>query len=179
MGKWTRRAFITTGVLAGGVLAIGVAIRPGNRNTRVAGLVVGDKESLINIWLKLAPDNTVTAIIPHAEMGQGVHTTLAMMLADELDADWSLVKMLEAPAHPEYANYALARGYTLGDKQFPSWLLPTVDGFFPAGYQDDEPADHRWQYLDKDDWPEVQCVLQARQPKPYCCRRQRKAGASL
>ncbi len=130
MGKWTRRAFITTGVLAGGVLAIGVAIRPGNRTSKVAGLVAGDDESLINIWLKLGTDNTVTAIIPHAEMGQGVHTTLAMMLADELDADWSLVKMQEAPAHREYANYALARGYALGDKEFPSWLLPTVDGFF-------------------------------------------------
>jgi isoquinoline 1-oxidoreductase beta subunit len=130
MGKWTRRAFVTTGVLAGGVLAIGIAIRPGNRSSKVARLVAGDNESLINIWLKLDADNTVTAIIPHAEMGQGVHTTLAMMLADELDADWSLVKMLEAPAHPEYANHALARGYTLGDKQFPSWLLPTVDGFF-------------------------------------------------
>jgi isoquinoline 1-oxidoreductase beta subunit len=130
MGKWTRRAFITTGVLAGGVLAIGVAIRPGNRTSKVAGLVAGDDESLITIWLKLGTDNTVTAIIPHAEMGQGVHTTLAMMLADELDADWSLVKMQEAPAHREYANYALARGYALGDMEFPSWLLPTVDGFF-------------------------------------------------
>jgi isoquinoline 1-oxidoreductase beta subunit len=130
MGKWTRRAFLSTGILAGGVLAIGVAIRPGNRSSKVAGLVAADNESMINIWLKLGADNSVTAIIPHAEMGQGVHTTLAMMLADELDADWSLVKMLEAPAHPEYANYALARGFALGDKQFPSWLLPTVDGFF-------------------------------------------------
>ncbi|MCI0516384.1 MAG: molybdopterin-dependent oxidoreductase [Woeseiaceae bacterium] len=130
MGKWTRRAFITTGVLAGGVLVIGVAIRPGNRSSRVAGLVAGENETLINIWLKLGADNRVTAIIPHAEMGQGVHTTLAMMLADELDADWSQVSMLEAPAHPEYANYAMARAYTLGDRQFPAWLLPTVDGFF-------------------------------------------------
>jgi isoquinoline 1-oxidoreductase beta subunit len=130
MGKWSRRAFITTGVLAGGVLAIGVGIRPGHRSSRVAGLVAGDGESLLNIWLKLAPDNTVTAIIPHAEMGQGVHTTLAMMLADEMDADWAQVRMLEAPANKEYANYALARGYALGDKSFPAWLLPTVDGFF-------------------------------------------------
>ncbi|MEQ9562189.1 MAG: hypothetical protein RLN69_06680, partial [Woeseiaceae bacterium] len=130
MGKWSRRAFITTGVLAGGVLAIGVAIRPGNRTGKVAGLVAGEGESLINIWLKLATDNTVTAIIPHAEMGQGVHTTLAMMLADELDADWPLVRMQEAPAVSEYANYALARGFALGDREFPRWLLPTVDGFF-------------------------------------------------
>ncbi|MDH4046879.1 MAG: molybdopterin-dependent oxidoreductase [Gammaproteobacteria bacterium] len=130
MGKWTRRAFVTTGILAGGVLAVGVAIRPGNRKLKVAGLVAGEDETLINLWLKLGPDNIVTAIVPHAEMGQGVHTTLAMMLADEMDADWSLVRVLEAPAHPEYANYALAKGYALGDQSFPSWLLPTVDGFF-------------------------------------------------
>lgn len=130
MGKWTRRAFVTTGIVAGGALAIGVAIRPGNRSSRVAKLVAGDGDSLINIWLKLGTDNSVTAIIPHAEMGQGVHTTLAMMLADELDADWSLVRMQEAPAVSEYANYALARGYALGDKEFPEWLVPTVDGFF-------------------------------------------------
>ncbi len=130
MGKWTRRAFITTGVLAGGTLVIGVAIRPGNRARDVAGLVARDGETVLNVWLKIAADNTVTAIIPHAEMGQGVHTTLAMMLADEMDADWNLVRMMEAPAHKEYANYALARGYELGDADFPAFLIDTVDGIF-------------------------------------------------
>jgi len=132
MGKWTRRAFISTGVLAGGVLVIGVAIRPGNRAGKVAGLIAEDGETVLNVWLKIAPDNTVTAIVPHAEMGQGVHTTLAMMLADEMDADWSLVRMQEAPAHTEYANYALARGYALGNADFPAWLIDTVDGVFLA-----------------------------------------------
>ena len=99
MSKWSRRAFITTSVLAGGAVVIGVAIRPGNRAAKVAGLVASDTETVLNVWVKIAPDNTVTAIIPHAEMGQGVHTTLAMMLADEMDADWQLVKMMEAPAH--------------------------------------------------------------------------------
>jgi isoquinoline 1-oxidoreductase beta subunit len=130
MGKWTRRAFITTGLLAGGTLVIGVAIRPGNRASKVAGLVASDDETVLNVWLKIAPDNTVTAIIPHAEMGQGVHTTLAMMLADEMDADWKQVRMMEAPAHKEYANYALARGYELGDADFPAFLIDTVDGIF-------------------------------------------------
>ena len=130
MGKWTRRAFITTGVLAGGTLAIGIAIRPGDRRSKVAGLVAGEEETVLNIWVKISPDNTVTAIVPHAEMGQGVHTTLAMMLADEMDADWSNVKMLEAPSREEYANYALARGHTLGEKDLPSFLIDTVDGFF-------------------------------------------------
>jgi isoquinoline 1-oxidoreductase beta subunit len=130
MAKWTRRAFITAGVLAGGVVVFGVAVRPGNRAGKVAGLVAGEDETMLGVWLKIAPDNRVTAIVPHADMGQGVHTTLAMMLADELDADWDLVDVLEAPAHKEYANYALARGYALGDMDFPSWLVDTVDGFF-------------------------------------------------
>ncbi len=130
MNKWTRRAVITSGVLVGGALVVGVAIRPGNRADKVAGLVAGDDETVLNVWLKIAPDNTVTAIVPHAEMGQGVHTTLAMMLAEELDADWSKVRMMEAPAHTEYANYALAKGYALGDADFPAFLIGTLDGVF-------------------------------------------------
>jgi isoquinoline 1-oxidoreductase beta subunit len=130
MGKWTRRAFITTGVLASGVVVFGVAIRRGDRAEKVRGLVADEGDTLFDVWLKIAPDNTVTAIVPHAEMGQGAHTTLAMMLADELDADWSKVEILEAPSSAEYANYALARGFAAGDVDFPAWLVDTVDGIF-------------------------------------------------
>jgi hypothetical protein len=69
MGKWTRRAFITAGVAAGGVVVFGVAIRRGDRSDKVRGLVAADGESLFDVWLKIAPDNTITAIIPHADMG--------------------------------------------------------------------------------------------------------------
>lgn len=130
MGKWTRRAFITSGVLTSGALAVGILIRPGNRASKVKDFIADPDETVFNIWLKIAPDNTLTVIVPHAEMGQGVHTALAMMLADELDADWSKVKTLEAPAHKEYANYALARGFIMEDADFPAFLIGTVDGVF-------------------------------------------------
>ena len=130
MGKWTRRAFVTAGVAAGGVVVFGVAIRRGDRSDKVRGLLAAGDESLFDVWLKIAPDNTITAIIPHADMGQGVHTALAMMLAEELDADWSTVRFEEAPAHKEFANYALARGYSAGDVEFPAWLVDSVDGLF-------------------------------------------------
>jgi isoquinoline 1-oxidoreductase beta subunit len=130
MGKWTRRAFITTGVAAGGAVIFGVAIRRGDRSDEVRELVATDSDSVFDVWLKIAPDNTVTAIIPHADMGQGVHTALAMMLADELDADWSTVRFEEAPAHKEFANYALARGYSTAGMEFPAWLIDSVDGLF-------------------------------------------------
>ena len=130
MGKWTRRAFITTGVLTGGALVLGVAIRPGNRAKKVKDMIAGEDDTVINIWLKIAADNTITVIVPHAEMGQGVHTTLPMMLADEMDADWKTVTMLEAPGNKEYANYALAKGFIMGEKDIPSMLIGTVDGLF-------------------------------------------------
>ena len=66
MRKWTRRAVITAGVLAGGAVVIGVAIRPGNRAGKVAPLVAGEDETVMNVWLKISPDNTVTVIVPHA-----------------------------------------------------------------------------------------------------------------
>ena len=130
LGKWTRRGFVAAGVVGGGALLLGVAVRPGHRAPRLKPLVAGGDETLVNAWLKIAPDNRVTAIVPHAEMGQGAHSALAQMLADELDADWRLVSVQEAPAHEEYANYALGKGFLLGDVDVPAVLVDTVDGGF-------------------------------------------------
>jgi isoquinoline 1-oxidoreductase beta subunit len=130
MGKWSRRAFITTGVLAGGAVVFGVAIRRGNPVDNVRDLMATADETMLNVWLKIGTDNSTTVFVPHAEMGQGVHTTLAMMLADELDADWEEVSVIEAPAHKEYAAYALARGFVAGNADIPDMLVDTVNGFF-------------------------------------------------
>ena len=130
MGKWSRRALLTSGVLGGGALLVGVGLRPGHRAPRLSPLVANGEESLINAWVKIGTDNTVTAVVPHAEMGQGIHSTLAQMLADEMDADWRYVSALEAPAHEEYANYALGKGFILGDSSVPAILTDTVDGAF-------------------------------------------------
>ncbi|WOJ97153.1 molybdopterin cofactor-binding domain-containing protein [Congregibacter brevis] len=128
MGKWTRRAFITTGVLAGGALAVGVAIRPGHRAPKVAGQVTEDGEVLVNMWVKIDPRNKVTLVAAHSEMGQGAQNALTQMLADELDASWEDTSFLEAPAIDEYANWALGKGFLLGDADIPKALVPTVDG---------------------------------------------------
>lgn len=134
MGKWTRRAVIGAGILGGGALILGVAIRPGHRALKLQALVGEGDETVVTAWVKISPDNRVTAIIPHSEMGQGVQTALGAMLADELDADWSLVDTMEAPAHEEYANYSLAKGFFLGSKiaSIPKILVGTIDGAFMA-----------------------------------------------
>lgn len=130
MGKWTRRGFIAAGVATGGVFAVGVALREGHRAPKLAQMVAEEGETLVNVWVKLAPDNTVTAIVPHSEMGQGVFTSMAQMLAEDMDADWNLVRFEQAPAHEAYANHALAREYLLGGASVPGFVQDTVNGAF-------------------------------------------------
>lgn len=130
MKKITRRSFITAGILSSGALIVGVAIRPGHRVPSLKNLVAQDDEMLVNAWVKITPDNRICVIVPHCEMGQGVHTSLPMMLAEELDADWLSVDVLEAPADAEYANYALGRGFIIGDVKFPKILVQSINGAF-------------------------------------------------
>ena len=130
LGKWTRRGLITTGVLATGGIAIGVALRPGHRAPELAPYMTRDDEQLINIWVKIASDNTITAIVPHSEIGQGAQTALAQMLADEMGARWENMRFVEAPAIDEYANWAMGKGFILGPAQIPEVLVRTVDGAF-------------------------------------------------
>ncbi|MFT5656316.1 MAG: isoquinoline 1-oxidoreductase beta subunit [Arenicella sp.] len=129
MGKLTRRTFITAGVLVGGGLIVGVAIRPGNRTPNLAKLVENDDETLVNAWVKILPDNSIRVIVPHAEMGQGVHTVLPMMLADEMDADWATVSMEQAPAHEEYASFHVVRQFILPSAA-PGIVEDTLTGAF-------------------------------------------------
>jgi isoquinoline 1-oxidoreductase subunit beta len=60
-----------------------------------------------NAFLRIAPDNSVTVIAKHLEMGQGAYTGLATVVADELDADWAQIRVESAPADAsKYANLA-------------------------------------------------------------------------
>jgi isoquinoline 1-oxidoreductase beta subunit len=111
MGKWTRRAFIGTGALAGGGLVLGVTgaiFAPSRHSVRSDH---ADANGELNTWILLTPDNIVTVLVPHCEMGQGAQTALAMMAAEEMDADWTLVRIKEAPALDQYANAYIGRAF--------------------------------------------------------------------
>ena len=56
------------------------------------------------MWVRIASDGTITLIAPSSEMGQGVNTSLSMIIAEELEADWQSIKTETAPAHSDYKN---------------------------------------------------------------------------
>jgi isoquinoline 1-oxidoreductase beta subunit len=67
-----------------------------------------------NAFLRVAPDDTVTVLLAHSEMGQGVWTTLPMLVAEELGCDWAKVRVEHAPAAPAYAHTAMGMQMTGG-----------------------------------------------------------------
>lgn len=67
-----------------------------------------DDEVLLNAWIRLGADGRVTVAVPQAEMGQGVMSGFAQIVADELGADWKMMAVEPAPLHPAYAHRWLA-----------------------------------------------------------------------
>jgi isoquinoline 1-oxidoreductase beta subunit len=65
------------------------------------------KEKVLNNWVRISPDGTVTIYSAGAEMGQGSMSSLAIIVAEEMDADWSKVKIEFAPADAERYGYML------------------------------------------------------------------------
>src|SRR4030095_4576626 len=99
--RYSRRQFMFTSTLAAGGLLIHGAFAEPLAGGQGAPLQAA---SMLNAWLKIGRDNTVTIISSQAEMGQGIQTTLPAVLADELGADWGLVRLENAPADPAYRN---------------------------------------------------------------------------
>ncbi len=97
-----RRTFLKVSAAAGGGLIIGGYV------SSLAGEGAGAAEAAgvfePNIWVRIAPDDTVTIMLTQLEMGQGVMTSMPMLLAEELDADWSKIRTEWVPADPRYGN---------------------------------------------------------------------------
>lgn len=98
--KLDRREFLKSAGFGGAALVLGLYV-PGCRSSRPAG----QQPLKANAWVVVAADNTITLLTEVPEMGQGPRTVGAMMLADELEADWSTIKVEQAPVIPDiYKN---------------------------------------------------------------------------
>jgi len=104
-----RRDFLKTGAAAGGGLLIGLYLPTGNRIASAQ-----QKTFAPNAFIRIGTDNWVTVIVNHSEMGQGVYTSLPMLVAEEMDADWSKIRVESAPVDPAYNHTAFGIQITGG-----------------------------------------------------------------
>src|SRR5215208_447688 len=80
----------------------------------------------LNPWLSIAPDGTITIMSAATEMGQGSMTSLPLIIAEELDADWSKVRIVPAPVNEQiYGNPGFGgMMYTAGSNAVTSYFRP-------------------------------------------------------
>jgi isoquinoline 1-oxidoreductase beta subunit len=93
----TRREFLQAASAAGAGLVIGFTLPSCARAPAGPPLEP-------NAWLRIGTDESILVLVDRSEMGQGVTTSLPMLLAEELEADWSKVRIEFAPADPAYNN---------------------------------------------------------------------------
>jgi isoquinoline 1-oxidoreductase beta subunit len=109
----SRRSFLKASAVAGSGLVLGFVMTGGGRFARAAEAPAKPNYQP-NAFLHIAPDNTVTVQVNRLEFGQGVHTALPMLIAEELDADWSQMRGALAPAGDAYKDPAFGIQMTGG-----------------------------------------------------------------
>ncbi|AKV09115.1 twin-arginine translocation pathway signal protein [Pseudomonas fluorescens NCIMB 11764] len=100
----SRRGFLKGSALLGGGLVVAFVI-PGAHRFAMGAENQGNVFAP-NAFLRIGNDNSVTVLLGHSEMGQGIWTGLTMLIAEELDADWSKIRVEHSPASA--ADYGLA-----------------------------------------------------------------------
>jgi isoquinoline 1-oxidoreductase beta subunit len=78
----------------------------------------------VNAYVNIAVDGTITIMMPAPEMGQGVNTTLPLIVAEELDADWSKVKVQQAPVDPAYNHPIFRSQYQVASLTTRGYWMP-------------------------------------------------------
>jgi isoquinoline 1-oxidoreductase beta subunit len=114
--KTSRRDFIKTSALGSAALVLGF---DSGRQLVAAEQAVEFKEFKPNGWIRIDENGAVTLTIGKSEMGQGVRTSLAMILADELEADWSRISVVQASPGPGFTSLGTGGSWSLGG----SWKI--------------------------------------------------------
>jgi isoquinoline 1-oxidoreductase beta subunit len=96
-----RRKFIQTSAAVGGGLLLSFYFPAFGKGIKNAG-IPAPANFVPNAFIRIDTDDIITVIVNHSEMGQGAYTSLPMLVADELDADWSKIRFESAPVDPVY-----------------------------------------------------------------------------
>jgi isoquinoline 1-oxidoreductase beta subunit len=104
-----RRSFLRVSGLAGGGLLLGFYLKSG---ARVFAAAAGETaaEFAPNAFIRITPDNVVTIIAKNPEIGQGVKTSMPMLIAEELEVDWKSIKIEQALSDPKKYGAQFAGG---------------------------------------------------------------------
>lgn len=121
---YSRRQFLKTATLSGAGLSLsfslpGCSVVPSNKAE------LATTSSDVSAWLSITPDEIITIRVPSSEMGQGVHTSLPMIIADELDAAWAQVRAETAPVTAVFNNPLTGGRGTGGSSAVRRWW-PTI-----------------------------------------------------
>lgn len=100
----SRRDFLKTSAVATGGLVIAFHV-PGAKRLAASGIAPAGPFAP-NAFLRIGEDDSVIVLLAHSEMGQGIWTSLPMLIAEELECDWSSIRVEHAPAAAEYAHTA-------------------------------------------------------------------------
>jgi isoquinoline 1-oxidoreductase beta subunit len=116
--KAGRREFIKTGAAIGGGLLVSLyAPLPDSPGSALAA---DEKAAAVNAFVRIGTDESVTVIAAHSEMGQGVYTSLPMLLNEELQADWSKIRVEAAPVDKAYNHPVFGMQMTGGSTTSPA-----------------------------------------------------------
>jgi len=149
-----RREFLrATSAIGGGLLL--AFYMPEPAEAHAPGEPEPAKEFVPNAFVRIASDGRVTVIINKAEMGQGVCTSLAMLVAEELDADWKHVGFEFAPVDPVYAHPGFGIQMTGGSTSIAGMSEPLRKAGASARAMLVDAAAHAWGV------PESECTTEA------------------
>lgn len=120
-----RREFLRLSLLAGGSLAIGFAVPACERGDGQAAKRGAKVPEPVSAWLKVHRDGRLTFVNPHAEMGQGIWSSLAMVFVDEFGGDWATTEIEAGGLQPEFRlNPYVREVFTAGSSSIATGYLP-------------------------------------------------------
>jgi isoquinoline 1-oxidoreductase beta subunit len=120
--KVSRRSFLQIGTTAAGGLLVGFYL-PGKGELAAQS---GPTSKNLNAFVHIGTDDLVTFVIHKPENGQGTTTSLAQLLAEELEADWKKIRWEYAPINPVYASGGLQG--TVGSQAIRTTVQPITSG---------------------------------------------------
>src|SRR4030081_3884785 len=140
----SRRTLLTGGAASGFLLAFHLPLRAANEPVQPPD--VTDGKFAPNAFIRIDPAGKTTLVMPQVEMGQGIYTGVAMVLAEELDADFSSIVLEHAPANEKlYANPAFGIQATGGSTSLRAFWKPLREAGASARAMLVQAAAQQWQ----------------------------------